>query len=216
MAGAINRLKEIYSVIPACNIFADIGCDHGYIAKAMLDGNKCEKVIIADISAPCLKKAEDLLADKIKSGKAQSFIADGFDGLPAVDCALIAGMGGEEICAILIKAKSLPEKLVLQPMKNPRKVRETALSLGYRFIKDYTFTCNKKYYDVMVLEKGQDSLTEEELDFGRTNLTEKPQGFKAFIDYKVNELNGYLQAPNLNENSIAKIKKDIERLNKYV
>ena len=101
-------------------------------------------------------------------------------------------------------------------MKNPRKVRETALSLGYRFIKDYTFTCNKKYYDVIVLEKGQDVLTEEELDFGRTNVTIKPQGFKAFIDYKLNELNGYLRAPNLNENSIAKIKKDIERLSKYV
>ena len=216
MANTTLRLKEIFSQIPTCDVFADIGCDHGYIAKAMLDSGKCNQVVIADISALCLKKAEDLLADGIESGKVKSFVADGFVGLPEVDCALIAGMGGEEICAIMLKANFLPKNLVLQPMKNPRKVRETALQLGYKFIKDYTFTCNKKYYDVMVLEKGKDSLTEEELDFGKTNVNEKPQGFIEFIGYKLNELNGYLLAPRLSESSIAKIKKDIERLSKYV
>jgi lysophospholipase L1-like esterase len=32
-----ERLKELFSLIPNCKVFADIGCDHGYIAKAMLD-----------------------------------------------------------------------------------------------------------------------------------------------------------------------------------
>ena len=56
-----KRLEIIFSEIAACSSFADVGCDHGYIAKAVLDSGKCDDVIISDISAPSLKKAEKLL-----------------------------------------------------------------------------------------------------------------------------------------------------------
>jgi tRNA (adenine22-N1)-methyltransferase len=51
-----DRLEKIYAKIPFCKVFADIGCDHGYISKAMLDGKKCERVIISDVSENCLEK----------------------------------------------------------------------------------------------------------------------------------------------------------------
>ena len=56
-----NRLNQIFSVLPSCEVFADIGCDHGYVAKAMLDSGKCKKVIVSDISEKCLFKATTLL-----------------------------------------------------------------------------------------------------------------------------------------------------------
>ena len=52
-----KRLEEIFSVLPSSEIFADIGCDHGYISKQMLDSGKANKVLFADISAKSLKKA---------------------------------------------------------------------------------------------------------------------------------------------------------------
>ncbi|MBQ4098436.1 MAG: SAM-dependent methyltransferase, partial [Clostridia bacterium] len=36
-----RRLEEIFSVIPKCEVFADIGCDHGLMTKAMLVSGKC-------------------------------------------------------------------------------------------------------------------------------------------------------------------------------
>jgi tRNA (adenine22-N1)-methyltransferase len=215
MAGAINRLKEIYSVIPACSIFADIGCDHGYIAKAMLDGEKCEKVIIADISASCLKKAEDLLADYVSNGRAQSKVSDGFSKIEYCTVALIAGMGGEEIVHILDKAKCLPERLVLQPMKNCDKVRCRVVELGYKIEKDFVFKAGGKFYDLLVLEKGKDSLTEEEIEFGRTNLFEKNADFIEMIKQRIDKYQEYLVGIPDGEKRNG-LKTQIERLKKYV
>ena len=39
-----ERLNKVFSELPSCKVFADIGCDHGYIAKEMVERKKCEKV----------------------------------------------------------------------------------------------------------------------------------------------------------------------------
>ena len=91
-----KRLETLLSLIPQCGIFADIGCDHGYIANAMLLRRKCERVIVSDISAECLKKAETLLSQNFPD-KFTAVVSDGFDNVGFADCALIAGMGGDII-----------------------------------------------------------------------------------------------------------------------
>ena len=166
-----DRLQKIFSIIPSCEIFADIGCDHGYIAQAMLISGKAKKVIISDISEKCLQKARELLYEFIQDGRAESVVSDGFDKLSVCDVALIAGMGGEEICSILLKAKVIPNNLVLQPMKNADKVRKCVQNLGYKIQKDFMFKSADKFYDLMLLTKGEENLTEEEIEFGRDNLS---------------------------------------------
>ena len=181
-----DRLREIFSSLPSCNIFADVGCDHGYIAKAMLDSNKCNLAVVSDISAKCLQKAQTLLKDYVDLGRAESVVSDGLKKINSADLVLIAGMGGEEIVAILENAPFLPERLVLQPMKNCDKVRVAVVNKGYRIEKDYCFSAEKKYYDLIVLTRGEDSLTEEEIEFGRTNILQRPRAFlernKFFLD----------------------------------
>ena len=125
-----DRLNKIFNAIPKTKTFADVGCDHGYIAKEMLDSGKCEVAIISDVSAKCLKKAETLLNDYVLENKAIPIVSDGFKQLPKVDTALIAGMGGREIISIIEGAKSLPETLILQPMKNCQEVRTLLLHKG--------------------------------------------------------------------------------------
>ena len=211
-----KRLTEIFSALPKCNTFADIGCDHGYMAQAMLCGKKCERVIIADVSEKCLKKAQDLLSPFVKEGKVYSAVADGFDNLPINDLALIAGMGGEEIVNIIKKAKELPEKLVLQPMKNVDKVRLTAVQLGYRIIKDYVFFASGVYYDLMVLEKGEDILSAEEIEFGRTNLIERGKDFRDMIFARLEKIKEYSKNPSLSQNAKEQMEEQIKKLEKYV
>ena len=211
-----KRLEEIFALIPTCDVFADIGCDHGYVAKAMLDSKKCQKVVISDISAKCLQKAEQLLSGYINQGLATSIVTDGFNGISYCDCALIAGMGGEEICSIMQSAKSLPQTLVVQPMKNSSKVRGTALSLGYKIVVDYTFNCGRIFYDLILLEKGQDSLTEDELEFGRTNLIKKPVAFVKSIQNRMDVLSRCLKNQQLTKEVQQNMQREIERLKKYV
>ncbi len=192
-----DRLERIFAIIPQCDTFADIGCDHGYIANAMLKKGRAKKVIIADISAKCLEKAVQLLDENIKNGSAISVVSNGFDKVPPCDVALIAGMGGEEICDIISRAKTLPHTLVLQPMKNCDKVRLCAVKLGYKVQRDFMFKSAGKFYDLILLVKGNDALTQEEVEFGRDNLDGQNQDFKEFLQIKIGRLDTYLKSQKL-------------------
>ncbi len=211
-----DRLEKIFSIIPQCEVFADIGCDHGYMAHAMLTRGKANKVIIADISQKCLQKAQELLYPYINNGRAESIVANGFMGLPNSDVGLVAGMGGEEICSILTGAKELPDKLVLQPMKNTDKVRLCVVNLGYKIEKDYVFKSANKFYDIMLVVKGKDSLTEQEIEFGRDNILGKNNDFLEFISQKLVRLNSILASQDISVSDREKMLKTKEKLEKYV
>lgn len=165
-------------------MFADVGCDHGYIAEKAIDDGIFDSVIISDISEKCLKKAEERLSLS-HSGKFSAYVSDGFDSLPHVDEALISGMGGEVITAMLSRRGDKPQRLVLQPMKNAEKIRFFLIINGYKILRDYTFK-DWKYYHVIVAEKSdeKDVYTKSELMFGRDNLKEKSEDFLDFIKDK--------------------------------
>lgn len=211
-----GRLTEIFSKIDECTVFADVGCDHGYVAKEMLRRKKCKKAIISDVSAKCLNKAEELLRKEIDSGVAVSVVSDGFEKLPECDLALVAGMGGEEIVSILEKAPFFPQKLVLQPMKNADKVRTTLIKFGYKILIDYTFFNGGKYYDLIKAEKGKDELNEKETEFGRTNVIEKPIAFLEKLKQEKEKLQAVLSKSDLSAETVQKINERIKRINEYV
>ena len=123
-----DRLEFIFSQIPTCDYFADIGCDHGYISYLMLKNKKCNKLTYSDISAPSLQKAILLLSEY---ENAKPVCCSGLEKIDRdVDCVLIAGMGGENIISILQNG-FLPKTLVLQPMKNIDKLRVFLNKNGY-------------------------------------------------------------------------------------
>lgn len=210
------RIEKILSYLPDCKVFADVGCDHGYISKAMLDRNKCERVIISDVSEKCLEKAQTLLSGEEYKGRVTAVVSDGFDQVGWCDLALIAGMGGEEIISIIKKAKGLPERLVLQPMKNTDRVRRAVVELGYAVEKDLTFICLGKYYDLISLKKGADSLSEEEIEFGRTNITQPTPDFKSIINEKIAKYEKCLLEGKMSMSAQEEMRSKIEKLKKYV
>jgi len=181
-----KRLETIFSEIPYCRSFADVGCDHGYVAEAVLKSGKCNDVIVSDISEPSLGKAKKLLKKYIDDGLARAIVCDGLKLVPQCETVLIAGMGGEEIITILSEAPFRPEKLILSPMKNQEKVRSYLNANGYGILKDYTFT-DERFYHLIYAEYGKvvPAYTLKELEFGRTNLIERPDDF---IDYLKKEL----------------------------
>ena len=211
-----ERLKIIFDNIPKCSVFADVGCDHGYIAKAMIVSGKAEKVIASDISAKCLEKAEEILENEIKNGRAVSVVSNGFEKIPFCDVALIAGMGGEEITTIINSAKSLPDTLVIQPMKNCDKARLCAVKAGYSVQKDFVFKSANKFYDLIVLVKGEDKLSQEEIEFGRTNLIEPNSAFIERLELEIEKLEKYSQKQGLSPDAKREMLYRMEKLRRYV
>lgn len=164
-----KRLQIILDNVLQCSVFADIGCDHGYVTKGVLEQNKCEFAYFSDISKECLKKAQTLLNDYVDKGKAKGVVGNGFENIDFADFALIAGMGGEEIISIIKESSFMPKNLLLQPMKNVDKLRRFLVDNGYEIKKDFCFF-DGKFYDLISCERGADTLSEEEIIFGRSNL----------------------------------------------
>ena len=55
------RLGTIAAMVPRCRAVADIGCDHGLLVAALLEGGRCDYGIAADINPMPLEKARQEL-----------------------------------------------------------------------------------------------------------------------------------------------------------
>ena len=209
-----KRLQIIYNHISSGEVFADVGCDHGYVAKAVLDSGKFKKVIISDISKPSLDKAVDLL--KPFGDRVISVVSDGFKSYPIVpNEAVIAGMGGEEIVKILSDS-FLVSRLILSPQKNTDKVRRFLVENSYKIIKDFTFYADKKFYDLIVSEKGEDFYTEDEYVFGRDNLLKKPSDFILKIQKDINLYQNIVDSEDSSTSTKNAIKLKISKLKEVI
>ncbi len=189
MASVLNlspRLEAVVDLCPKAKVIADIGCDHGLVTAELVLQDKTETVIAVEKSAQCLNKAVSL-ADSINILQFVSFReGDGFNPTTKHDkikFAIIAGMGGDEIIKIL---ENKPKKLfdfVLQPMKDSLKLREYLVLHGFRILVDKLVKEDNKFYDVIRVTKGRDSLSELELIFGKTNFTDN---YEVFYEYLIN------------------------------
>lgn len=167
----MDRISKLCAYLSPCKTFADVGCDHGYCTRYMLKNKLCERAIISDISQKCLSKAQNLLKDYIANGKCTSVCCSGLEKIENADLVLIAGMGGEEITAILNSAY-IPENFVLQPMRNVREVREYLLKSGAEITQDDVFASGGKYYFVICGKKSgnKSAYTNAELQYGKGNI----------------------------------------------
>lgn len=186
-----KRMDKLLSLVPQCNVLADVGCDHGYIGIQALATGKAGRVIFADISAPSLNKARANLPQEL-TDRARFVCQDGLGEL-CCDVAVIAGMGGMEIVSILKNAKIPPHILVLQPNRNARYVREY-IGSHYETIFDGKIH-DGKFYDMIVAEQCRrpTPLTEMELEFGKTNLTSPTEDFVLFLSTEQAKLSKILQ-----------------------
>ena len=217
-----KRIDTLCSLLCETDVFADVGCDHGYCSEYMLKNGLCEKAILSDISKGSLAKAETLLAPYIRAGKAVSVLGDGFVGVPdTVGEVLIAGMGGAEIISILSDEKRgfMPRRFVFQPMHDAEKLRRYILENGGYIDRDFTFE-DGKFYEVIcggnVETRGQvcdeTPYTDAEYEFGRENLQIYPDAFIKRLKKLIDNIERYLGQPNLQESSRVDLLQRKERL----
>ena len=155
---------------------ADIGTDHaqlpiaaiqrGYVSKAQAIDNKYGPYVIAFST---VKKWD--MEQKIKV-----VLGDGLEKIDDdTDVCVIAGMGGDLIRDILTAhpTKNI-KRFVLQPNKDADKIRRMLTKINYKIVDELVLEEQNKIYNVMILEKGYQELTEDEIMYGPVNLKQKP------------------------------------------
>lgn len=163
----MNRLEAIASLIDKCETLADIGTDHGYIAEIALKDNLCKKVIATDINKGPLKSAINHLTKIGFKTKVDFRLGSGLTVINEneVDCAVIAGMGGELIVKILEESKTVSKSInsfVLQAMTNVDVLRKYLYDNGYTILEEKVVKEYHHYYFVIKATQGA-SICEDDI-----------------------------------------------------
>lgn len=161
-----NRLLEITKFVARDSTVADIGTDHGYIPIYLVENNISKKVIASDISPASLDKTIDYVNQLGLNNRIITRLGDGLDVIKAneVDTVIMAGMGGVLISEILEKNKDLCntiERFIFQPMVASKELRKYLVDNGYMIIDESLAKEGRRFYEIIVVKKGQSTIEKD-------------------------------------------------------
>lgn len=182
-----KRLSAIFNQIGDCAVLADIGTDHGLLCLTALNSGKVQKVIATDISDKSLQKAINLLTENGFENNCEFRVGDGLSVLSSseADVIVVSGMGGREICKMINSAQDFSSRFILSPQSDVKLVRQTLLSCGFEILSDFVVLSQSKFYDIIVAQKGRDSYTEFELEYGKSIHRAKSEDYLLWLDKEI-------------------------------
>ena len=172
------RLQLLADMTPTGCRLADIGTDHGYLPVYLLQRERIQSAIAADIGAEPLAHARRTAEEYGVEGI--SFrLCDGLANISPeeTDTVIIAGMGGETIIAILESApwtKDGAHTLLLQPMTKAAELRRWLSVNGYAFTDERLVWDKGKLYVVLQLTAGEPFTPDEARLYGGLHLEGDP------------------------------------------
>lgn len=188
---------------------ADIGSDHGFVPRTLLEKNRIKHAFVTDISPKCLDKARDNL---IYHSSSVTFALG--DGLEVFSpdmlsnyrpiTAVITGMGGEEIKRILSRAKVEFDYYLLGAQSN------IFLLIDYLNVNKYEILLNKivkegKMFYNLLLVKHCDvvqNIDKPYLYFGEENIKTMPDDFADYVRFLLHRYEKIVKFDEKNEKNI--------------
>ena len=167
-----KRLECIAAKIPNGVGLIDVGTDHGYLPVALAQRGYSGNLFASDIGEGPLHTAREHAENAGVAEKLRFLCCDGLELCPpdAVDCIVIAGMGGDTICGILDRADwcmNASYILILQPMTRAEVLRYWLIYNGFEIVGEDLVDDGGILYSVLTARfGGVTRLTEAELYTG--------------------------------------------------
>ena len=179
------RLQAAADMCGRRGTLADIGCDHGRLGAYMLKEGLADRVLFCDISAASLEKARALVRVTKTGSCAAFYVSDGFQDVPEpFDAAVIAGLGGDAICAMLAQEEApRGAGLVLSPNSDAPSVRRALCARGYAIERVRLVRDAGRLYVLIGAEKGEGSLTAREEEAGPCLLRDMPPEMREYAAF---------------------------------
>lgn len=151
-----QRLLCCAGLVPAGARVADVGCDHGYLGIYLLREGIAQWVVATDLREKPLQKARQNAAQFSTADRMDFSVADGLAAVApeAVDTIVIAGMGGDNIAAILEAApwvKDPTYTLILQPQTSGNDLRRYLGQAGFTIVTEHLVRDGGFLYFAMVV-----------------------------------------------------------------
>lgn len=137
----------------------DVGTDHGFIPVRLLLDDRIRTAIASDIGAAPLDHARRTAEQFGVTDRMDFRLCDGLCGISEdeVDTVVIAGMGGDNIAAILSAAPWTRNGalLLLQPMSKAEVLRRYLPENGYRVIAEQLVADKGVIYPILTVRGGE-------------------------------------------------------------
>lgn len=189
-----QRLKDVATFVPKDAKLLDVGSDHAYLPIYLLDKGLIRSAIAGEVvKGPYESALTNVSASGFKD-KIDVRLANGlaaFEPSDAVTTITICGMGGRLIADILDagedKLKGV-KRLILQPNNREDDLRIWLMENGFAIVAEAIMTENGKYYEIMVAEAGQMTLSDKEVRFGPHLMKDQSQVFQLKWQREINKL----------------------------
>jgi tRNA (adenine22-N1)-methyltransferase len=178
-----ERLVKAAKYIEGFNCLADCGTDHGYLPIYCIEKNYIKRAFASDKNLGPLKNASINIKKTNLNEKITLVHEAGLNYLNSdVDVVSILGMGGRLISTILNEANlNHVKRLVLIANSEQSILRDFLEKNNWKIIAEELIKERKKYYQLIILEKGKMHLTQIEKEFGPLIINEKSSVFEEMI-----------------------------------
>ena len=228
-----TRLEAVLKSVPYGSAFLDVGCDHAYVAIALVERGICPCGVASDIRPGPLEAAEAHIRE---AGFADRIVTALSDGVPA-DAAgclkragwqigtpvtlITAGMGGRMMADILARAdKSLLRCYVASPQRDVPLFRSYLSEAGFRITGESFVEEDGKFYPVIVSERTGEAvrhLTYEEALLGPCLMRSENETYMRFVQKRLKILRGiHAQLPPEEELKRVETAREIEALDHFL
>ena len=183
-----DRLSRAAALCPACAYGADIGADHGRLSCYLLLNGICGRMCVADISAPSLQKAKELIERQGLAERADFRVGDGLSVLSQrADAIAVLGMGGHTLCAILTAGadKLQGASLILSAHTDVQLLRKTLMDLHYRMDREEIAQAAGRFYVVLRAVTGREKMGERALLLGPRLVENAPEHYKEYLAWRM-------------------------------
>jgi len=194
------RLKTVADMVTKDYKIADIGTDHGFVPISLIERKMIPFAIAMDVNQGPLEIAKDNITRAGLTDKIEVRQSDGFENLKPdeVDCAVIAGMGGNLIIKILYEQLQVTRSLkecIIQPQSEWKKMRGFLLEHNFAIIQEELVKDAGKYYLMMKVtaNKPERDWNEVELAFGKLLIEHKNPVLLEYLQKEVNIKEGILE-----------------------
>lgn len=178
-----KRLEAVASFVPTGAIVADIGSDHAYLPCYLIHKGIVNKAIAGEVVKGPFESAVKQVKLEGLEDSITVRLADGLEAIKesdGVNTVTIAGMGGPLIVSILEKRPELLQtvtRLILQPNIHAKVIREWALANGWAILDEVILKEDEKIYEILVLQRGDMELSEQEILLGKHLIANKSDVF---------------------------------------
>lgn len=216
-----KRLIEISKSVKKGSSLIDVGCDHGYIAKMLLDSGTIDKVIESDISEKSLEKAQLLLSGDKYKDKIKFIVSDGLVNIDSkgYDTLLIAGMGEETIVSILSKSLDKARcfsSIIIQAMGEGSNIRKYFKENDFFIKKERLFIEKEKYYRLYEVINKKTNVKDYTMpvNFNMQDI----EYLKVYYENEIKSIEGILNRINKEKNlsRFEELSKDLNKIKKYM